>query len=89
MSLFTHKSMEGLTAEQQATKALKHLLQKLKDDDRLYYLIGAGSQSFDLLTEAYATLAGVDLAELRKSVSGVTASAGAQSTATGEQPCEE
>lgn len=73
MSLFTHKSMEGLTAEQQAAKALRHLLQRAKDDDRVYYLIGAGSESFSLLTEAYATLAGVDLAELRKSISGAAA----------------
>lgn len=70
MSLYDGRQMEGLTGEQQAAKAIKHLLQKIKSDDRLYHLIGLGSQSFDLLTEAHATLAGVDLVELRKSLSG-------------------
>lgn len=70
MSFFDHRSMEGLTAEQQAAKAIKHVLQRLKDDDRVYHLMGAGSQAFDLLTEAHATLTGVDLAELRKSIAG-------------------
>lgn len=71
MSFFDHKSMDGLSPEQQALKAIKYLLQRVKDDDRLYHLIGAGSQSFDLLTEAYATLAGLDLVEIRKSLAGV------------------
>jgi hypothetical protein len=71
MSFFDDKSMDGLTAEQQASKAIKHLLQRVKDDDRLYYLIGAGSQSFNLLTEAYSTLTGTDLVALRKSLTGV------------------
>jgi glycerate-2-kinase len=66
MSLTDHKSMEGLSPEQQATKAIKHLLQRVKDDDSVYFLIGAGSQSFDLLTEAYATLTGNDLSVIRK-----------------------
>lgn len=69
MSLFDGRQMEGLTGEQQAAKAIKHLLQKIKSDDRLYHLIGLGSQSFDLLTEAHSTLSGVDLVELRRSLS--------------------
>lgn len=66
MSIYDHRCMEGLSAEQQATKALKHVLDKMRTDDRLYHLIGLGSQSFDLLTEAYATLTGEDLTILRK-----------------------
>lgn len=69
MGLYDDRQMEGLTGEQQATKAIKHLLQKVKSDDRLYFLVGAGSQSFDLLTEAYATLTGSDLEAIRKSLS--------------------
>lgn len=67
MSIYDHRCMEGLSAEQQATKALKHVIEKLRTDDRLYHLIGLGS--LDLLTEAYAALTGEDLAALRKALS--------------------
>jgi hypothetical protein len=69
MSLLTYTSMSGLTAEQQATKAIEHLLRRLRNDERLYHLIGMGSESFDLLTEAYASLTGRNLSELRISLS--------------------
>lgn len=72
MSLYDNRSMEGLTPEQQATKAIKHLLGRVRADDRLYHLVGLGSQSFDLLTEAYATLTGEDLATMRKALSSST-----------------
>ena len=67
-SIYEFRQMTGLTAEQQATKAIAHLISKLKTDDRLYHLIGMGSQSFDLLTEAYSTLTETDLPTLRKSL---------------------
>lgn len=67
-SIYESRQMDGLTAEQQAAKAIAHLISKLKTDDRLFYLIGMGSQSFDLLTEAYATLTNADLATLRKTI---------------------
>jgi hypothetical protein len=38
MSIYDHRCMEGLSAEQQATKALKHVLDKMRTDDRLYHL---------------------------------------------------
>ncbi|MES1979583.1 MAG: hypothetical protein V4451_16195 [Pseudomonadota bacterium] len=68
-SIYEARQMDGLTAEQQASKAIAHLIGKLKTDDRLFNLIGLGSQSFDLLTEAYASLTATDLATLRKSIS--------------------
>ena len=68
-SIYESRQMDGLTAEQQASKAIAHLIGKLKTDDRLFDLIGLGSQSFDLLTEAYASLTATDLATLRKSIS--------------------
>jgi hypothetical protein len=74
MSIYDDKSMEGMTPAEQATKAIKHLLQRVRDDDRVYHLIGLGSESFSLLTEAYCSLTGSDLAVLRKSLS----SAGAE-----------
>lgn len=69
MSIYDGKSMEGLTGEQQAAKAIKYLIGRIRADDRLYHLIGLGSEAFDLLTEAHATLSGEDLATLRKSLS--------------------
>ena len=69
MSVFDGKSMEGLTGEQQAAKAIKYLLGRIRKDDRLYHLVGLGSEAFVLLTEAHATLSGEDLATVRKTVS--------------------
>lgn len=70
-SIYEATQMDDLTAEQQAVKAIAHVIAKLKSDDRLFHLIGLGSQSFDLLTEAYAKLTGENLADLRKSISSV------------------
>ena len=69
MSVFDGKSMDGLTGEQQAVKAIKYLLGRIRKDDRLYHLVGLGSEAFDLLTEAHATLSGEDLATVRKTLS--------------------
>lgn len=68
MSLLTHTSMSGLSAEQQAAKAMQHVLNRVAVDDRLYYLMGQGTQSFDLLTEAYATLTGREVEEIRATI---------------------
>jgi hypothetical protein len=76
-SVYTDRAMVGLTGEQQAAKAIAHLLCRVQTDDRLYHLVGLGSQAFALLTEAHSTLAGVDLAELRKTLSNTPSNAGA------------
>jgi hypothetical protein len=68
-SIYTDRQMAGLTGEQQAAKAIAHLLRRVQADDRLYYLVGLGSEAFALLTEAHSTLAGVDLETLRKELS--------------------
>lgn len=68
-SIYEYKAMDGLSAEDQAKKAIGYLMRRIRADDRLYHLIGLGSQSFDLLTEAYATLTNTDLATLRKQAS--------------------
>lgn len=72
MSIYDGKQMEGLTAEQQAAKAISYFLGRVKADDRLYHLVGLGSQAFDLLTEAHCALSGEDLATVRKSLSSTT-----------------
>lgn len=63
-----HRQMESLKPEQQAAQALKHLLTRIRDDDRVYFLMGDGSQTFALVTEAYASLIDTDLVELRELV---------------------
>jgi hypothetical protein len=72
MSCLDHRSMQGLTAEQQAKQAIEHLLKRVRDDDRMYFMIGLGSESFALLTEAYATLTGSDVVAIRKLLAGIT-----------------
>ncbi len=43
-----------------------YVLRRMKQDPRLAYLIGPGSQSYDLLTQEAAAAAGQDVAEFRK-----------------------
>lgn len=68
MSIFDCKQMADLSPEQQAAKAISYFLGRVKADDRLYRLVGLGSQAFDLLTEAHCALSGEDLATVRKSL---------------------
>lgn len=70
MSIYDGKQMADLPPEQQAAKAISYFLGRVKADDRLYHLVGLGSQAFDLLTEAHCALSGEDLATVRKSLSG-------------------
>jgi len=61
-----HKSMEGLIGMRQAEIALHQVLTRIRDHERVGFLIGPGSQTFDLVTEAYATLKARPVAEIRK-----------------------
>lgn len=65
-SRLAHRQMAALEPVHQAAQALKHLIVRIRDDDRVYHLMGDGSQTFALVTEAYASLTGSDLVELRK-----------------------
>lgn len=76
VDLLTYRQMSHLEAATQAAYALKHLLVRIRDDERLRSQIGMGTQTFDLATEAYANLIGTDLAELRRLVGGTCASTG-------------
>jgi hypothetical protein len=46
--------------------AVAHVLNAIRDDGRKAYLIGLGTQTFTLLTEAYAEANGLDPEEFRK-----------------------
>ena len=47
--------------------AIAHLLRRMQQDGRLAYLIGPGSESYDLLTQEAAQAVGRDVDEFRKS----------------------
>lgn len=48
------------------SKAVQHLLRQMQRDGRLAYLIGPGSQTFDLLTQEAAETAGRDVEKYRQ-----------------------
>jgi len=56
MNALTENQMEGMTGEQQAKKAIRHVLEQIKDNPEIGWYLGEGTQSFSLLTEAAATL---------------------------------
>jgi hypothetical protein len=55
-SILEATEMEGLSLEQQARKAILHVLYRAKENWEVGYHLGAGTQSFALLTEAYHSL---------------------------------
>lgn len=46
--------------------AVAYVLRRMQQDGRLAYLIGPGSQTYDLLTQEAAEAAGRDVAEFRR-----------------------
>ena len=58
--------MDGLAPEAKAKKALQYVLDRIRDEPHVGWYLGQGSQCFDLLTEAYATIAGIRLRDVRE-----------------------
>lgn len=52
-------------AKTKADAAVEHVLRAIRDDGRKAYLMGYGSQCFNLLTEAYAESTGKDVETFR------------------------
>lgn len=67
MNLMTSKQMEGMAAEDQARKAITHVLNQIRDNPDVGWYLGFGTQSFSLLTEAAASLWGEPLENVRES----------------------
>lgn len=67
MSIHDYQIMAGKSEQEQATQAIQHVLRQIATRPDVYCLMGPGSESFDLLTESYATLTGESLVDLRKS----------------------
>lgn len=57
--------MKGMPPEDQARKAIGHVLTQIREHPHVGWHLGFGTQSFDLLTEAYATLTNLTIAGIR------------------------
>lgn len=56
MSLHSATSMDGKPPLEQAQAAILHVLNRIHTDPAIGWYLGLGTESFALLTEAYATL---------------------------------
>jgi hypothetical protein len=66
MNLFNDTEMQELSGEDQARKALFHLLKQIRRDEYVGWYLGVGTQNFSLITEAYATLTQQNVAKVRE-----------------------
>ncbi len=66
MDIYTNKQMDGMTPENQAKKAMAHILQQVRDNPKFWDVMGLGTQSYALLTEAAATMFGEPVETVRK-----------------------
>ena len=64
--LFTAKEMEGVEPNEQAKRAIRHALERIRNHPEVGYYLGIGTQTFSLLTEAAATLYGEPVEKVRK-----------------------
>ncbi|HVX56945.1 MAG TPA: hypothetical protein VHA37_04385 [Candidatus Saccharimonadales bacterium] len=60
------KEMEDLEPLAQAKKAIGHALRIIRENPQVGWHMGAGTQSFALLTEAYATLTEQHVRQVRE-----------------------
>lgn len=65
MSLFSERQMTDVPALEQAKKAIRHALIQIHENPKVAYHLGVGTQTFALLTEAFATLFERPLEEVR------------------------
>lgn len=56
--MFSKPQMSDLPAEKQAAKAIRHTLMNISERPGVAWYLGHGTQTYALLTEAYATLLG-------------------------------
>lgn len=61
------KTMEGQPPIDQARRALTHMLGRIKHDPSLAYLTGVGTDAWSKLTEALASIDGLDVRVVRTS----------------------
>jgi len=59
------KTLSVVTERTAAEKAVAHVLLRMRQDSRLAYLLGEGSESYELLTLAHAETLGEDVDQFR------------------------
>lgn len=64
--LFESKQMDGKPPVEQATQAIAYALRRINENPQIGWHAGMGTQMFSLLTEAYATLTGKTVKEVRE-----------------------
>ena len=64
--LMTDRQMETLSRDNQCLQAITHTLTVIRDNPNVAWFLGVGSQTWALLTEAYATLTGQTMADVRR-----------------------
>lgn len=64
--LYEETSMDGLTPEAMSEQAIRKVLGRIRDHEFIGYYLGIGTETFALLTEAYAALSGSPVVEVRK-----------------------
>jgi len=58
--------MESQPAILQARRAIEHALRRIREHAGIGYYMGEATQAFELLTEAYATITGARVADVRR-----------------------
>lgn len=64
--MFSKPQMSDLPAEKQAAKAIRHTLKNISERPGVAWYLGHGTQTYSLLTEAYATMHGLTMAEAQE-----------------------
>jgi hypothetical protein len=65
-SIDSAREMTGQTTDQQSRRAILHILTRIRTHSGVGYYCGYGTQTFSLLTEAYATLTGEPVERIRE-----------------------
>lgn len=64
--IYEATSMDTMSPDAQAMKAIRHALGRIKEDPAVGYYLGLGTETFALLTEAYAALSGNKVRAVRE-----------------------
>lgn len=64
--IFHDRQMDGLEPLEQAKRAIAYTLRRIQSDPNVGWYLGIGTQTFGLLTEAYATCYGQPLEQVRR-----------------------
>lgn len=67
---FEYTSMDELSNEDAAKKAISHVLKRIRNDKGTAHVLGVGTESFSLLTEAASKLYGEPIVKLREHFAG-------------------